>query len=210
MKKLFTSLLALTLLANIANAETIKDYNRVGINYNNTTPWSADMKGLNGFGLYYNHGFHITDRPMFIEVGGGFNFLFHQDVDGNKGLKEIYSTSLISLEVPVNYVYRFNLGDNFTISPYAGINARLHLYGVDQYITKGGNLKTTYTLNMFDKVDMGNKPFNRFQLGWQIGVGVQYKPYYLGLAYGTDITPLNSHNPKVYSGTFKINIGYTF
>ncbi len=60
---------------------------------------------------------------------------------------------------------------------------------------------------------------NRFQMGWQIGVGFEYQKYYLGVQYGTDFIPAYSHKfeydgatskPKVNSQALKISLGYTF
>ena len=58
---------------------------------------------------------------------------------------------------------------------------------------------------------MSGEAFNRFQMGWQTGVGFQYKPLYMGISYGTDFIPFASHDgDRIDTGTFKINIGYTF
>lgn len=63
-------------------ANDLKDYNRLGISYNNehysfnkAAEDDVDGLGLNGFGIDYIHGFHITENlPLFIETGLNFNF----------------------------------------------------------------------------------------------------------------------------------------
>lgn len=57
--------------------------------------------------------------------------------------------------------------------------------------------------------------WNRFQMGWHIGVGVNFNKYYLGVQAGTDFIPFYSHNsngykPKVNTVDCKISLGYTF
>ncbi len=51
--------------------------------------------------------------------------------------------------------------------------------------------------NLFSdsKENMGDKDltWNRFQMGWHVGVGFQYKPFYLGVHYGTDFIPAYKH-----------------
>ncbi len=42
-------------------------------------------------------------------------------------------------------------------------------------------------------MDGSEYTWNRFQMGWQIGVGFQYKPFYLGVQYGTDFIHAYSH-----------------
>lgn len=65
----------------------------------------------------------------------------------------------------------------------------------------------------------GDYTWNRFQMGWQIGVGFEYQKYYLGVQYGTDFIPAYSHKfewdggsskPKINSQALKISLGYTF
>lgn len=44
--------------------------------------------------------------------------------------------------------------------------------------------------DVFDNDDMEDDDFtwNRFQMGWQIGVNVNFQKAYLGLSYGGDFT----------------------
>lgn len=48
------------------------------------------------------------------------------------------------------------------------------------------------TLNMFEKKDVGGKDYvwKRFQMGWQIGVGLDYNNLHVGLGYTKDIMEL--------------------
>ncbi len=76
---------------------------------------------------------------------------------------------------------------------------------------------------MFDKgedaMDGKDNTWNRFQMGWQVGVGVNYERYYLGVQVGTDFIPAYSHKfeyggesvkCKVNTTNVKVSLGYTF
>lgn len=197
--------------------QALNAYNRVGISYNNTDLWNnwddpEDTPSLNGFGIWYTHGFHLTEKlPMYLEVGGGFNFLFYGESEKQMGLKVSSTNTLISLEAPVNYLYRFNLGDDWTIAPFIGLNLKLHLAFQNKVTAKYGSQKESETYSYFSSDDTGGDTWNRFQMGWQTGVGMQYKPLYFGISYGTDFIPFYSHDGDwVNTGVFKLNIGYTF
>ena len=67
--------------------------------------------------------------------------------------------------------------------------------------------------SVFSKDDMGSKDatWNRFQMGWHIGAGLQYNAFYLGVEYGTDFIPAFKYEKaKVNSSHQKISHGYCF
>ena len=70
-----------------------------------------------------------------------------------------------------------------------------------------------------DAMDGDDNTWNRFQMGWHVGVGFQYKPIYLGVQYGTDFIPAYSHKYtydgesetyKINTGNLKVTLGYVF
>ena len=63
--------------------------------------------------------------------------------------------------------------------------------------------------NNFDKKDTGSKDsqWKRFQMGWQIGIGLNYNKLYVGVSYGKDITELCK---KTKLSTTSITLGYNF
>lgn len=201
------------------------NYNRVGVSFNNTSfsPNSdakdfMDAVSTNGFGLDYIHGFSLSSSlPMFIETGANVNFNFgSKSYEGSKLLLQNFN-----LQVPVNYVYRFALADELTLAPYIGLNFKLNLASrfketlEDGYIWDDGTDEEEW-VNVFSKDDMGEDgTWNRFQMGWQVGVGVQYSKIHLGLHYGTDFIPAFSYSeggykPKVNNGNFKMTLSYCF
>lgn len=215
MKKILMAAALLVAGASIANAE---GYNRVALSYDMqhfsmnkeyTGTDKSEGRNLNGFGVAYTHGFGVAEN-MFVETGLGFNAGFGTESEGDYKQK----MQNMNFKVPVNYVYRFNVADGITIAPYAGINFKLNVATKlrDEYDGQKGDW-----VSVFDKDKMEGDDFtwNRFQMGWQVGVGFSYAKYYLGIQYGTDFIPAYSHKfdggtPKVNSSNLNIAVGYTF
>lgn len=216
-------------------------YNRVSVSYDNVHfGFNTEMKVLsegiesasaNGFGINYTHGFGLGEKPMFIETGLSFVAAFGKtndvvDVDYYYDDFSTWHEKLqnMFLSVPVNYVYRFNVGEKFTIAPYAGINFKLNLIGkMKEHYEDEDGVEESEWINVYssDEKNMGDKDltWNRFQMGWQVGVGFEYSKVYLGVQYGTDFIPAYSHKfseggisltPKVNTGALKVSVGYTF
>lgn len=207
------------------NSGDIRAYNRVGISYENTSyrnNWNDkdDNFSLNGFGLNYIHGFKLSNSlPMFLELGGNVNFNFgtpysEEDSWGYEKLK----MRNMNIQVPVNYTYHFFIGDDFVIAPYAGLNFKLHLFTDGKYEWEEDDEKGEGKwFSYFDEKKMGkDETWNRFQMGWQVGVGFQYSHAYLGVEYGTDFIPAYSYKysdgdkDKISTGNLRITLGYTF
>lgn len=144
----------------------------------------------------------------------------------------------INMQIPVNLVYRFNINENFSIAPYFGLNFKVHFtskyktelpsydeegdYGYEGYAYDYGyddeydygtdDNDGSKWISNFDKKQVGkNNTWNRFQMGWHVGVGFQYKPFYLGVQYGTDFIAAYSHKKsKINTGNLKISLAYCF
>lgn len=226
-----------------------KDYNRIGISYNNThygyndaygKDHSENNFGLNGIGIDYIHGFSVSQNiPLYVEAGLNLDFNFgtkdwgkDYDSDGDwTQYKDKWSN--INMQIPVNVAWKFAAGEDFAIMPYLGINFKIHFdtkykeqveasEAYDQKSVEEWNDRHDW-ISVFDDGDdaMGSKDYtwNRFQMGWQIGVGFQYKPLYLGVQYGTDFIPAYSHKftyngdsetAKISTGNLKVTLAYCF
>ena len=62
-------------------------------------------------------------------------------------------------------------------------------------------------INYFDKEDTLDDPWKRVQVGWQIGVGFNYKKLYVGVAYGSDFSEITK---KAKLSFTTIRLGYNF
>ena len=244
--KLYKALALAGVLA-VAGSASAEDYNRVAISYDNTHfGYNKDYKAdededpsfsTNGFGLNYIHGFSLSNSlPMFLEVGGNVNFNFYSNTGEFKfgGETEKYKSQFqnINLQVPVNFVWRFNVVEDFTIAPYVGLNFKLHFvsktraYMDGDWEDKAEEDEAKEWTNLFsDSKDkgVGDKDFtwNRFQMGWHVGATFQYTQWSLGVQYGTDFIPAYSHTfkaeeggkdfkPAINTGNLKLSVGYTF
>lgn len=204
---------------------TISPYDRVSVSYVNTK-LANDAKGaddisLNGVGFDYIHGFSLSKSfPLYLETGvkATLSFFSREDCEwcniwnddaDDKDYKTTFQT--LSAAIPVNLAYKFTLSNgDVSIVPYLGLNFKLNLMakGKEVYDPEYGD-KDTEKYDMFDKKDMGDKDacFKRFQMGWHIGAGLNYRQLYIGLSYGTDFMELCK---KVNTSTFSVNVGYNF
>jgi len=218
--KTLAAALVATVALNASAQEITDNYNRVNIGYqlNFLSTNDDDLKeeglpNLNGMSVGYVHGFHITSMPMFIETGlklsAGFGSKSYKDEYG----KETNKLQLMSLTVPLNYVYKFQVADGIVLAPYAGFDFKVHLVGKNKYEWKDYRSGDTESesLDIFSKDDMGGDTFERFQMGWHIGVGAEWNSFYGGLEFGTDFLKLMDNDGyHINSGTFAVNIGYNF
>ena len=114
---------------------------------------------------------------------------------------------MFSAYIPVNFGYKYSFNESWSIFPHAGITLRGNISGK----LKGKNFDVDgdsddTELNVFDKKDM-DKTWKRFQIGWQIGAGVNYNKFYLSASYGTDFSEITE---KSKLKTTSITIGYNF
>lgn len=240
--KLFKPLLIAAFSAFAISSASAEDYNRIGISYNNNhfgfNDWLNDgaFKGLidgislNGVGINYIHGFSLSQStPIFIETGINANFGVGSTdtqallTDGY----DYYSTEIelkaqnVNLQVPVNFVYRIAASEDVTIAPYAGLNFKFNIVtkikgkvSVDD-ISQESDWYSLFSGDDMEEAFGDDGTGNRFQMGWHIGVGVQYKPIYLGVSYGTDFIAaysqkFNGKSAKINTRNLTVNVGYTF
>jgi hypothetical protein len=206
----------------------IADYNRIGISYTNTNyspNHSENLDGddvdsfsLDGVSIDYIHGFAVSPTlPLFVETGIGFTY-----ASTSEEYEDYYDytdkINSFNLQVPVNLAYHVAIADDLTLAPYIGLNLKYGLslkekisYDVDdEYFEQYFNdIDTEESINLYDTGD--DLSFKRFQIGWHIGVGLQYQKVYLGLQYGTDFTPvLKDGKFKLNTSDFKVSLAYCF
>lgn len=164
-----------------------ENYQRVTVGYNAifVDPKGGDGETLNGFNAQYNYGISLSENmPMFLEVGAGLNF------GTKKWAGETFK--VLQFAVPVNFAYKFNLSDAIALTPYTGINFKVNALG------KWGDA------NIFDEEVLDAK---RFQMGWQVGAGVNFNAWYAGLEYGLDFIKIAKN---VSTSSLSVKVGYTF
>lgn len=204
-------------------------YNRISVGYN---PFKVkvdidrlDHQSINGFALEYIHGFGVSKTlPIFVEVGARLHYSAKsQDIEdlfdgvlfdeslGDVKLKHMH------IAVPVNFAYRWQLyNSGVSLTPYTGLTLKINAltkakldYGFD--VGDGYDdelLSGNETIDFFDKDDVDkDEKWNRFQVGWQIGVGIGYKAFYAGLHYGLDFGEVCK---DMKTSNWGISVGYSF
>lgn len=213
MKKLFVlaiaALMSIGASAQLITSNTITErkgnnYTRIDLGYNSVN-FNDDVDvTMSGVSLEWVKGISISSSmPLYIETGIGalYSWKSKDDVDYR----------FASLQVPVNLVYKYELSDGIKIAPYAGLNLRGNLLAESEY---DGD-----KLNWFDDFDEEGYEAKRFGFGWQIGVGVDIKKFYVGISYGSDFTKLidideeyrgDRYKGESSIGTFTAKIGFNF
>lgn len=179
------------------------DYSRFQLGYVISTPKydgeSADdsYKGVS-VGILYGKNLNES-MPLFLEYGVNLTWLnYNDDEDG-----ESYKHNILNLAVPINLAYKIGLTDNISLVPYAGINFKGNL--VSKVKEEWNDESESYSY--FDKDDVGSDAqWNRFQLGGQVGVGINIKQLYIGYQFQGDFMELSK---KYKMPTNSIVLGIT-
>ena len=153
----------------------------------------------NGFSVDYAHSFNIAKSlPIFLETGAGINYAkWSESEDGAD-----YSTTLLGLTIPVNFVYGISINDKLAIKPYTGLYLRANLMGKDKYEEDGESMDW----NLFDK-DETDPTWNRVQVGWQIGTTLDINKFNVGISYALDF---NEIAEELKTSKFSVRVGYNF
>lgn len=194
----------------------------------------VDNLTLNGLSLGYTAGISLSKKyPMFIEVGARVNYAFKtqdafeeqygtQITEDEVDLlynKHSYTDTYVNLAVPVNFAYKFKVGKDFAITPYLGVVLKANIIALRSYnfeltdaaIDDYGMDKADWDLDAtdyFSKKSVGkDNLWNRFQIGWNIGAGFDYKKFYFGLSYGTDFMQIAK---RTSTSNYAITLGVNF
>lgn len=195
---------------------TTDGWNRLYVSYNpsklKTDVDGVDDLDMKGFTVGYLRGFSVTQKvPLYIEAGAAFQYRSYSDDYDDYGYDVSEKVKVMSLNIPVHLLYRFNVTDDFSIEPFFGFDFRFNLSGKLKYEASYGGQTDSEDYNLFDKDEMndalGMDAFKRFQAGWHIGVNLSYKPVYFGVHYGKDFNEINDH---VKVSTTYVTLGYNF
>jgi hypothetical protein len=202
MKKLITFIAVVVLFTMNAKSFAQTFGVRAGLNVSNMLLKSdentADTKAKVGFQIGGTAEFEITE--MFSFETGLFLSTMGYKYDGLMG---DYTTNLLYLNVPLTGKARYEL-DN------------INLYGLfGPYIGLG--LSGKYK-NDDDSEDVkwgsgDSDTFKRFDFGWIIGAGVEYKAFLAGLSYNLGLANIAAQTDggnKAKNRVFAITFGYRF
>ena len=112
---------------------TTDGWSRVSVSYLPSKMKSeGESESFNGFSIGYLKGFSVTNRlPLYVEAGAALQYRSHKEEGNYGGPGYDYSDKhkMFSLNIPVNLLYRFNVTDDFSVSPYFGLDIRFSLIG---------------------------------------------------------------------------------
>lgn len=191
------------------DSKSVESYNRLGLNYlhtyftgTNEIMLNVLMTGTDGFSAGVMHGMGLSEKlPIFMEFGGMLNYGHWSNTMSNTDM----TLNTLSLVAPVNAGYKFKISDNFSISPFIGLNLKLGL--VSSCTIADDEDDETY--NFYDKDDAGGRDYvwSRVQLGYQFGTYFDFNKFYATLQYGDDF---NSLAKNWNTSHFSTGIGLRF
>ncbi|MBQ9163558.1 MAG: outer membrane beta-barrel protein [Bacteroidaceae bacterium] len=234
MKKMkFVALVALMTLAASASAQTAKKtvtpatWQTVWFQYNPSST-KSDYDYYNnlkftGLSLGYSKAFHVSQKlPLYVEGGIGVQYSYDKNTISAKADETTteYLTNkyrMLSAKVPVQLLYKWDVPySKFSLLPYFGLNFRFNILAKqkkeDIMMKANGEIvdQKKATIDCFDSGDMGKSDYtwNRFQVGWELGVKATYdSKYMIGFSYGTDFNEIGK-NTSIHTTT--LQLGYMF
>ena len=180
------------------------------------SPDKGDNIGITGFSAGYVKGFALSQNtPIFLEVGA--NLLWaSKDLTEDFGLDDYdedisVKLNMFSVNIPVNFGYKYTVNDKFSIYPYIGLNFRVNAVGKLKIEAEYEGESESESIDVFSKDDMKEyemgEAWKRFQAGWQIGVAFNINKFTLAASYGKDFTEISK---KVKVSMPSITLGLNF
>ena len=168
------------------------------------SPKHGDSESFNAFSLGLSKAFNLTTSvPVFLEVGGGVQYSFASDFMDYDDV----TFSMLSVKVPLSLIYKFDIpNSSVSLMPNAGLDFRFNILAK----LSGDYDDEDLDVDLFDKDDMGSSDntWNRFQIGWHIGLKAKLgQSFLLGASYGSDFSEIAE---KVHIKTTTVSLGFTF
>lgn len=185
--KLFVVIAAMAICGTVSAQE-----NFFKVSYSNATIKASEgsislSTELNGLSVGVSQARALPgELPFLYEYGADLLMVFGDN-----------KSTLVSAVVPVNLMYRLDLGQ-IQLLPFAGLNLTAHLLGQSKY--------DNYTYNWFKKDEAGDA-CNRFQLGAQFGARALYGKYFLGISYQPSLT---NFDDSTSLNILNVSVGLTF
>ena len=181
-------------------------YNRLSVGYNATFMSAGGLSTTcNGFTAKYVHGFGLSKTiPLYLEAGLKLNMDFWSNTETNSGwgVTETDKFNMLYVGIPVNVAYRLSFNNNISLQPYTGINFRVNIYG--QHTTEFSYKGEKESKSESESLVFGDDGWKRFQMGWQIGLGLNLKKFYLGFEYGLDFMKIA---PETKTSHVEVSLG---
>ena len=166
-----------------------------------TMEMDDEEEDMTAFSIDYVFSFKLSETtPLFLETGIGYQYAsWDESYD-----EESMEIMLHSLNIPLNVGYKHQFNNDISIMPFAGINLRGNLVG--NMVYEDDYYDEEEEVDLFDDDDMDD-PWKRFQIGWQIGVGLNFNKFYAGISYGGDFSEIAD---EVKLKSTSITVGLNF
>jgi hypothetical protein len=109
---------------------------------------------------------------------------------------------LYGFEVPLNFSFRPSIGNNLKLLTEVGLYARYGLFGQKKYVYEAVTGAGTVNESPFDA-------YNRFDLGANLGIGIQKGSYSVSAAYLVGL-PSAQKGMGLPHQMFRVSLGYQF
>lgn len=193
---------------------------RVSYHPMSLSPDKGDNIGITGFSAGYVKGFVLSQNvPIFLEVGANLLWaskdltddLGFDDYEDYEDIDISAKLNMFSVNVPVNFGYKYTVNETFSIYPYIGLNFRINAVGKIKMKAEYDGESESESIDVFSKDDMNEyeigDAWKRFQAGWQIGVAFNINRFTLAASYGRDFTEISK---KVKVAMPSITAGFNF
>lgn len=215
------------------------NYNRLYVSYNpmnvlHREPQSNDDDAnlyKQSIAIGYLHANNIIKNfPIYVEYGGNIVYTFgKQSTSANINLSSLETeipcktqAHMFSVNIPINLALRVEL-NKIKITPYVGfyLQANFIKYILKEFGTSVNNKYTSLYADISGKfyskgedfTASGYMEFNRLQVGANLGVGITWNKFYVGIGHVIDFSKINKLEYKYWAGILGINsftIGITF
>lgn len=165
-----------------ASSTSTEGWNTFGFEYlpSSFSPKHGDSQSFTGLAITYTNANSLTKTiPLFFEWGIGAQYSHYSKND--------FSINYVSLKVPLNLVYDYEIpGTSINLDPFIGLKLRGNVWGEgtedDDYYGDD---------NSYDLFDKDEGDWNRFQIGWNIGLKARFNnKFFVGLSYGSDFSEM--------------------
>ncbi len=186
--------------------------------------YSEDFKLKNGFHLGATYDFHINERftfqPGLLYSSKGYKIDRTDDIAGTSQ-KYQGKTTASYLEVPLNFVARFDVGSANRVALFAGPYIGFGLNGkLDLEKDFGG--QTTTPLDRPIKFGSGDgDDFKSIDFGLDFGIGFEINSILIGVSYDLGLTdiaanlgnvvadlPFSAEGQRAQTRNIKVTLGY--
>ncbi len=156
-----------------------------------------DSEDLTGLSIGYTKGFAVSQStPLFLEAGANLlwsskNFSEHFEDEYDYYYDDIsVKLNMISVNVPINFGYKYALNEGVSIYPYVGVNFRFNVSGkIKVELDDESESCDVFSKDDMDDFEMGDA-WKRFNAGWQIGVACHINKFMIAASYGKDFTEI--------------------